>query len=105
MVGVGLVLGLMVVLGILVNLALSLCLLSAGNDWPTDNDWFGCGFLSWWVFELLKAKELAGIAARWLLEVGCCNAAVLLHDECFLLNKPCCLLEEVVFGLSLVIVA
>ena len=38
MVGVGLVLGLMVVLGILVNLALDLFLPSAGNNWPTDND-------------------------------------------------------------------
>ena len=38
MVGEELVLGLMVVLGVLVSLALGLFLPLAGDGWPTDND-------------------------------------------------------------------
>ena len=85
-VDVGLKSGLAVVLGDLVGWDLRLflpdlpTLTPAGDGWVAGGDRIGFGFLSWSVFELLKAKELTGIAARRFNGVGCCDAAVLLHD-------------------------
>ena len=85
-VDVGLKSGLAVVLGDLVGWDFRLflpdlpTLTPAGDGWVAGDDRLGFGFLSWSVFELLKAKELTGIAARRFNGVGCCDAAVLLHD-------------------------
>ena len=70
MVDVGLKFGLAVVLGVLVGLDCRLflpdlpALPPAGDGWVAGDGKLGLDFLGWSVFELLKAKELTGIAAR-----------------------------------------